>query len=95
MVLGEGDAVLWTERLRQNKRVDIDGAEGTVFVLTFFMPATPGREGERESEGRREGEGGKEGEREREGEGGREGGRKEEREEKRGEEEGGREEEGE
>ena len=57
MVLGEGDAVLWTERLRENKGVDIDGAEGTVFVLTFFMPATPGREGRREGgrEGKTEG----------------------------------------
>ena len=53
MVLGEGDAVFWTERFRQNKRVDIDGAEGTVFVLTFFMPATSGREGGREREGGR------------------------------------------
>ena len=67
MVLGEGDAVLRTERLREDKGVDIDGAEGTVLVLTFFMPATPGREGgrgrereggrgrEREKEGRRKG----------------------------------------
>ena len=59
MVLGEGDAVLRTERLRENKGVDIDSAEGTVFVLTFFMPATPGRE----KEGGRE-EGGREGGRE-------------------------------
>ena len=56
MVLGEGDAVLRTERLRKNKGVDIDGAEGTVFVLAFFMPATPGREGEEGREGEREGE---------------------------------------
>ena len=56
MVLGEGDAILWTERLREDKRVDVDGAEGTVFVLTFFMPATP-RKGGRRGEGGREEEG--------------------------------------
>ena len=87
MVLGEGDAVLRTERLREDKGVDIDGAEGTVLVLTFFMPATPGtgggREGEREREGERdEGrkaggrEEGREGERDEGREGRKAGGRK-------------------
>ena len=100
MVLGEGDAVLRTERLRENKGVDIDSAKGTVFVLAFFMPATPGREGGREGERERERgrEGGKErgrgrergregrteGRREREGEGEREGGREGEKERGRG-----------
>ena len=66
MVLGERDAILWTERLREDKRVDVDGAEGTVFVLTFFMPATPGRKEGREEEGGRRREGGREGGGERE-----------------------------
>ena len=71
MVLGEGDAILWTERLREDKRVNVDGAEGTLFVLTIFVPATPrregGREGGREGEEGRERGGGREGERRRKG----------------------------
>ena len=55
MVLGKGDAILWTERFWEYIAVNVGCAKRTMLVLSLFMPATPGKDGL--GDGKREGEG--------------------------------------